>query len=119
MHCTEIPNALIQKGLRPLMWWTTPGLRNTECPDSKGIKTQRAKRDHHTAAEIPNALIQKGLRRGLDCSYSFGGGNTECPDSKGIKTQLLCSAQRGWGNTECPDSKGIKTALCNKALTAT
>ena len=59
---------------------------NTECPDSKGIKTA-----------IIYAMV-------------LGGGNTECPDSKGIKTKYLHPVPLFFGNTECPDSKGIKTS---------
>ena len=62
-HCLEILNALIQKGLRPisLPGWRV-GVRNTECPDSKGIKTGNII-VMALLAEILNALIQKGLRR--------------------------------------------------------
>jgi len=36
--------------------------RNTECPDSKGIKTCRIPNIRYRGKEILNALIQKGLR---------------------------------------------------------
>ena len=57
----EIPDALIQKGLRLI---------------------------HHNVnrilwAEIPDALIQKGLRQPAQDAKEWPG-NTRCPDSKGI-----------------------------------
>ena len=41
---------------------TRAQLGNTECPDSKGIKTHE-RIAHRAGHEILNALIQKGLRR--------------------------------------------------------
>ena len=59
--------------------------RNTECPDSKGIKTS-SRRALEWSGEILNALIQKGLRPHQSVGEGLVVGNTECPDSKGIKT---------------------------------
>ena len=62
----EILNALIQKGLRPFdMRLSRKLFRNTECPDSKGIKTTPEMRPILNS-EILNALIQKGLRQVFD-----------------------------------------------------
>ena len=46
------------------MFYAMPGgwVRNTECPDSKGIKTKPCFRPASRRGEILNALIQKGLR---------------------------------------------------------
>ena len=63
-HVYEIPDALIQKGLRL-----------STLPLSA------------TVGEIPDALIQKGLR--LVTMVALPAlGNTRCPDSKGIKTGM-------------------------------
>ena len=83
----EIPDALIQKGLRRAGAATGAGAaRNTRCPDSKGIKT--------------------GPRSGQAACP----GNTRCPDSKGIKT---ASASVVRSAIEIPDAliqKGLRPA---------
>ena len=69
MVAIEILNALIQKGLRPCCFSVAVVVRgNTECPDSKGIKTSIDRSIDVLAREILNALIQKGLRqiRGIE-----------------------------------------------------
>ena len=58
----EIPDALIQKGLRLGVAHDVGVDGNTRCPDSKGIKTFTAL-TKSALMEIPDALIQKGLRQ--------------------------------------------------------
>ena len=70
MPFSEILNALIQKGLRPVA-------------DLQSLIFK----------EILNALIQKGLRLSLVGHNLTVQGNTECPDSKGIKTQQFVPAR--------------------------
>ncbi len=127
----EIPNALIQKGLRlKILIHTLNYFRNTECPDSKGIKTV-AHSFTLSPTEIPNALIQKGLRlarcsrlrrqkeipnaliqKGLRLfGHSHRCGDWEIPNAliqKGLRRHPS-DDKLNKRNTECPDSKGIKT----------
>ena len=81
----EIPDALIQKGLRHVPCGGPQG--NVEIPDAliqKGLRLFDFS-DFLGLLEIPDALIQKGLRH-ADNDLILRLGNTRCPDSKGIKT---------------------------------
>ena len=63
-------------------------MRNTRCPDSKGIKTPRPF-DSRPCFEIPDALIQKGLRPASDADPRQG---VEIPDAliqKGLRRKSV------------------------------
>ena len=60
----EILDALNSKGLRPTITMTrTIALRNTGCPELKGIKTSPLATAALITAEILDALNSKGLRQ--------------------------------------------------------
>ena len=116
MLCTldaacEILNALIQKGLRPRR---DPACRrrtgNTECPDSKGIKTP-CLFSLRRPLEILNALIQKGLRPNVAVHQVTSGEILNALIQKGLRPIVDGERVNECRNTECPDSKGIKTAM--------
>ena len=87
----EIPDALIQKGLRPGACFSRlKGVGDTRCPDSKGIKTSKSILSSFAPFAILDALIQKGLRLTVMSMVSC---SCEIPDAliqKGLR--LLVAA---------------------------
>ena len=106
--CIEIPDALIQKGLRHQALCPTCDPRNTRCPDSKGIKTKTIRRRCGTYRNT-RCPDSKGIKTNLCILVGNQCWNTRCPDSKGIKTPFRLAWWKRQRNTRCPDSKGIKT----------
>ena len=90
-------------------------MRNTRCPDSKGIKTVGCVL-RVGAQEIPDALIQKGLRPKSAVDKAV---KSEIPDAliqKGLRPLAEVVPNHITRNTRCPDSKGIKTVAWQQGL---
>ena len=80
---------------------------NTECPDSKGIKTPAIPAPSSVSGEILNALIQKGLRLPLGAGQHW---------LKEILNALIQKGLRLGVRVHCSSAPEILNALIQKGL---